>query len=204
MMKMNKLSKIVSIAILIIAVLSISVSAYTNADVIDYVTRAHTVNGRTAQLDKAQRESLSKYLRDNPVSNSEADEIIAKLDKAKSLIDHSGATSLSNLSTSIKAEVVALIKEAGAIAKLDVEVDTVKETVTIKTRGGKTIIGATSYSQFNTNPASNSSNANSSTTSNSNKLVYTGNSFSIDMTKIGIAIVAIAIAGVVLKHKYAK
>ena len=188
---MNKLCKIISMIVLMIAIISISISvnAYTNEDVISYVTRTHVVNGRKAQLPGTQRESLRKYLKENPVTDSEADEIIAKLDQAKALIDNSGATSLSQLSDSIKAEVVSLIKSAGSIAGLVVEVDTVNETVTIKDSKGNVIIGATSYSEFNYY--------------NSGKLVYTGNDNSVAIKTI-VAIVAVAISGVVLKNKYAK
>lgn len=187
---MNKLCKIMSTIVLMIAIISISISvnAYTNEDVISYVTRAHVVNGRTEQLNGTQRESLRKYLQENPVTDSEADEIIAKLDQAKALIDNSGATSLSQLSDNIKAEVVSLIKSAGAIAGLQVEVDTVNETVTIKDSNGNIIIPATSYSRLD---------------NGNGKLVYTGNDNSVFVKSI-VAIVAIAITGCVLKNKYAK
>lgn len=217
---MNKLCKIVSIAALIMIVISVTMTAqaYTNDNVIAYITKAHTVNGRTVQLSTNQRQSLTQYLQNNPVTDSEADEIIAKLDEAKAKIDNSGATNLSQLDQSIKAEVVSLVKSAGAIAGLDVQIDTVNEIVTIKDSNGNVIISATSYSEFtgkeNGNKKGNQSNTSSSTqsgnsstsTSNSTtgkKLVYTGKDYSVVIKTI-IAIVAIAILGVILKNKYAR
>ena len=154
---MNKLLKTISVIVMMLMMISVSISvnAYTNDDVIKYISKAHTVNGRTVRLTKAQRQSLSQYLKNNPVTEDEANEIIAKLDLAKSKIDNSGATNLSQLSDSIKAEVVSLVKTAGSIAGLDVQLDTVNEIVTIKDSKGNTIISATSYSQFNTNSKSN-------------------------------------------------
>lgn len=206
---MNKVVKVMSMIAVMIAVIAmtVSVQAYTNQDVISYVTKAHTVNGRTVQLSQTQRQSLTQYLNENPVTESEANDIIAKLDKAKSLIDNSGATNLSQLSSSIKGEVISLVKEAGRIAELDVQVDTANETVTIKTLKGKVIISATSYSQFNkdvqkpgTTTTTNSGSTSSGSTTTGKKLVYTGNTAGM---KTIVAIVAIAIAGVCVK-KYAK
>lgn len=217
---MNKLCKIITVVALVMIVISITMTAqaYTNDNVIAYITKAHTVNGRTVQLSAKQRQSLTQYLQNNPVTDSEADEIIAKLDEAKAKIDNSGATNLSQLDQSIKAEVVSLVKSAGAIAGLDVQIDTVNEIVTIKDSNGNVIISASSYSEFtgkeNGNKKGNQSNTSSSTqsgnsstsTSNSTtgkKLVYTGKDYSV-VIKIIIAIVAIAILGVILKNKYAK
>lgn len=215
---MNKLCKIVSIAALIMIVISVTMTAhaYTNDNVIAYITKAHTVNGRTVQLSANQRQNLTQYLQNNPVTDSEADEIIAKLDEAKAKIDNSGATNLSQLNQSIKAEVVTLVKSAGAIAGLDVQIDTANEIVTIKDLNGNVIISATSYSEFDGNgkgnggsessstKSENSSTSSDSTTSTaSKKLVYTGKDYSVAIKTI-IAIVAIAILGVILKNKYAK
>lgn len=210
---MNKLSKIVSVIVLMIIMISMSitVNAYTNNDVISYVTKAHTVNGRTVQLSKSQRQSLTKYLQENPVTDSEANEIIAKLEEAKAKIVNSGATNLSQLSDSVKAEVLSLVKSAGKIAGLDVQVDTVNETVTVKDSNGNVIISATSYKQFNTNPTSNNNGSNKPgkpsisnvKKENGEKLVYTGNDYSVIIKTI-VAIVAIAIVGIVSKNKYAK
>lgn len=213
---MNKLYKIISIALLIIVVISMTmtVNAYTNESVISYISKAHTVNGRTVQLSGTQRESLTKYLRENPVTDSEANEIIAKLDEAKALIDNSGATDLSQLSENIKAEVVSLVKSAGAIAGLEVQIDTKSETITIKDKNGNVIIRATSYSELNKTAGSNS-NANASSTTNAQgsnknnakpekKLVYTGGANYVVALKSVIAIVAVAMVGMVLKNKYAK
>lgn len=208
---MNKVVKVMSMIAIMIAVIAmtVSVQAYTNQDVISYVTKAHTVNGRTVQLSQTQRQSLTQYLNENPVTESEANDIIAKLDKAKSLIDNSGATNLSQLSSSIKGEVISLVKEAGRIAELDVQVDMENETVTIKTLKGKVIISATSYSQFNkdvqkpgTTTTTNSGSTSNGSTTTGKKLVYTGNTNTAGIQTI-VAIVAIAIAGVCIK-KYAK
>lgn len=206
---MKKLLKILSLIVIMIFMVTLSVQAYTNEDVISYVTKPHTVNGRTVQLSSGQRESLTQYLRNNAVTESEANDIIGKLDKAKSLIDNSGATNLAQLSESIKGEVISLVKEAGRIADLDVQVDTKNETVTIKDLKGNTVISATSYSQFNGNPqttaGTSASNSGTSTTSkgSSSKLVYTGNNYKVELQAV-IAIVAVAIAGILVKNKYAE
>lgn len=208
---MNKLCKIISIISVFVVALSIAISAeaYTNEDVISYITKEHTVNGRSYRLEEKKRESLKAYLQSNPVSNDEANQIIADLNEAKSLIDNSGATNKSQLSDSTKSKVVSLLKEAGKIADLNIEVDTEKETVTVLDKKGNVVVSATSYAEFNKNQSSkntsstntSSTSSNGSTTSNKKKLVYTGNNSKVGYTIL--AIVAIAGIGVVTK-KYAK
>lgn len=215
---MNKLSKLISVIVLIFLVISMSVVAHaaTNDDVISYVTMAHTINGRTFQLDKAQRQSLTQYLKENPVTNSEADEIITKLSEAKIKLEESGATNASQVSDSVRAEVVSLVKSAGEIAGLDVQVDIAKELVTIKTLDGKkTIIKAISYTKYlsdekvtpnagNNNSGAINNNSGSSTSNKTgNKLVYTGNDYSVAIKTI-LAIVAVASIGYSIRKIYAK
>ena len=211
---MNKLSKIISVIVLMIVMISMSavVNAATNDDVISYVTMAHTINGRTFQLDKAQRQSLTQYFKENPVTNSEADEIIAKLSEAKIKLEQTGATNASQVSESVRAEVVSLVKSAGEIAGLDVQVDISKEIVTIKTLDGKkTVVKAISYTKYlsdekvTTNNSNSSSNKTNTSTSNKtgNKLVYTGNDNSVAVKTI-VAIVAIASVGLGVRKIYAK
>jgi len=203
---MNKLCKIISIIAVMMIVISISITAqaYTNENVIAYITKAHTVNGRTVQLSNQERKSLTQYLRNNPVTDGEADEIIAKLDEAKTKIANSGATNLSQLDETVKAEVVSLVKSAGAIADLNVQVDTVNEIITIKDSEGKVVISATSYSELEKDNGSHSITKPSTNKSNNDKkLVYTGNDYSLVIKSI-IAIVAVAITGMIIKNKYAK
>lgn len=214
---MNKLSKIISVMVLMIVMMSISivVNAATNDDVISYVTMSHTVNGRTFELNKTQRQSLTQYLKENPVTNSEADEIIAKLSEAKIKLEQSGATKASQVSDSVKAEVVSLVKSAGEIAGLDVQVDIAKEIVTIKTIDGKkTIIKATSFKNLVTEQKNNAGSSNNAGTSNNNassssssnsgkKLVYTGNDYGVAIKTI-VAIVAVASVGFGIRKIYAK
>lgn len=146
---MNKLCKILSViaVIAIVIVVAISVQAYTNNDVIDYITRAHEINGRTLQLTTANALRLKLYFEENPVTDDQADAIIAKLDEAKNKLEASGASTATEVKAipGLETEVVTLIQEAGAIAGLDIEVDTVNEIVTIKDNAGNNIIAPTAY-----------------------------------------------------------
>lgn len=146
---MNKLCKILSViaVIAIVIVVAISVQAYTNNDVIDYITASHEINGRTLQLTTANALRLKLYFEENPVTDDQADAIIAKLDEAKSKLEASGASTATEVKAiaGLETEVVTLIQEAGAIAGLDIEVDTVNEIVTIKDKAGNNIIAPTAY-----------------------------------------------------------
>ena len=207
---MNKLCKMLKIAMVLMLIVmstSITVNAYTNDNVISYITKAHTVNGRTLQLSASQRNSLTQYLQKNPVSDAGADEIISKLETAKSKLANTKATNLSGVDDATKAEVMALVKDAGKIAGLDIQVDTVNEVVTVKDFSGNVIISATSYSALNKDAKksadSTTSASNNGTTTSTKKLVYTGNDYSVQL-KILVAIVAVAIIAIVVKNKSAK
>lgn len=207
---MNKLSKIISVIVLMIVMTSMSmvVNAATNDDVISYVTMAHTVNGRTFQLDKTQRQSLTQYLKENPVTNSEADEIIAKLNEAKIKLEQTGATTVSQVSDSVRAEISSLVKSAVKIADLDIVFNTTKGTFSLKTLDGKkTIIKATSIFDLeikNQNVGDSNNNAGSSNSNKTgDKLVYTGKDDSVAIKTI-VAIVAVASIGLGVRKIYAK
>lgn len=224
---MNKIMKIMSIVAMMILVIcmSNSVQAYNNEDVISYITRAHTVNGRTLQITESVAQRLTQFLKDNPVTDAKADIIIAKLEEAKAVLATSNSSTLEGVDNAIKAEVIRLVKEAGKEAGLNIEVDTVNNIVTVKDLKGNVIVSGKSYAQYfvrnnNTNTgntakpgtststnggtsvAVNNNNKNINNNGNGTKLVYTGNDFSV-VTKTILAIVAMASIGVVVK-KYAK
>lgn len=146
---MNKLCKIASViaVIMVVIIASISVQAYTNNDVIDYITASHEINGRTLQLTTANALRLKLYFEDNPVTDDQADAIIAKLNEAKSKLEASGASTATEVKAiaGLETEVVTLIQEAGDIAGLDIQVNTVTEIVTIKDKAGNNIIAPTAY-----------------------------------------------------------
>lgn len=230
---MNKIMKIMSIVAMMILVIcmSNSVQAYHNEDVISYITRAHTVNGRTLQITESVAQRLTQFLKDNPVTDAKADIIIAKLEEAKAVLSTSNSNTLEGVDNAIKAEVIKLVKEAGKEAGLNIEVDTINNIVTVKDLKGNVIVSAKSYAQYfvrdnntdnNTNTDNtekpgnsnstnggtsvtvnnNNNNNNSNNNSNGTKLVYTGNDFSV-VTKTILAVVAMASIGMVVK-KYAK
>ncbi len=200
--KMNKVCKILGIMAIILCMMTLSVKAYTNDDVITYITSKHTVNGRTMQLEADQRESLRQYLKQNPVTDTQAGDIIAKLDRAKSIISDTGATSLSQISDSVKGQLMFLVKDAGKIAGLLVEIDTVNNIITIKDSKGNVIIRPTSYNILFSNPAASTGESTTTKKSSTNKLVYTGNHYGISKQMI-LAIVVVAMSGLLVK-KYAK
>ena len=263
---MSKLCKILSVIAVVAIVIfaSISVRAYTNNDVIDYITGEHEVNGRTLQLNQKNAARLKLYFEENPVTDDQANEIIAKLEDARNKLTAAGVSTASEVKAydainhaTLELDVVTLIQEAGAIAGLDIEVDTVNEIVTIKDKDGNNIINPTDYLDLfgsntpdapnkpvdpdkpnkpedpskpvnpnkpnnsnnnNNNSNNNNSNSNNSNSNNNNasttttstnnntkgtkKLVYTGNDYSFVIKTI-VAIVAVAIMGIVIK-KYAK
>ena len=89
-----KISKSILMAIVFLAVItmSFSVSAFSNTDLISYLTSTQTVNGTSYVLSEDQKNAVRDYLTTNPVSDDVAESIRVDIETAKSMIAATGAT----------------------------------------------------------------------------------------------------------------
>ena len=140
-MKLSRKSFIVLLAILTVLVLSVSVSAYTSADLANYITGTHLISGNQYKLADAQAANVKAYLQSNPVTDAQAEQIKSLLEQAKSKV--SGDIVLSQMTSAEKAEIISLLQQAGAIAGLTVSVDSDANTITVS--DGRTVLLSGSY-----------------------------------------------------------
>ena len=203
---MSKLSKLIVMAVVILAVvtMSVSVKAYTNSDLIGYVNNIHNINNILFELKDSQKTAIINYLSAHPVSDEVANSIKADIDAAERQIAATGATNVDQISKDVKANVAALVKSAGAKAGLTVVIDTASETFAVKTSDGKTLTSgavrndisyAVAPAAGTTAAAPAASNASSNATkSTGKKLLYTGTNYALYVLPV-VAIVAVAVLG---------
>lgn len=208
-MKISKLSLMLVIAIIAISALATSVSAYTSADLANYITGSHSISGSQFELQASEKQQVKDYLANNPLSDAQATEIKNLLDQAKNTISATGSSNLNQIPDSTKAQVVSLIKQAGNVAGLTVSVDTNAKTVTISSANAVILSGSYNIEgnggitvRTYTNPASTGNAGSGAANSSVNTLVYTGSNNTIFAVLAVLAVVAVST--VIVKKAYAK
>lgn len=197
---MNKVSKFLVMTIVILAVIamSVSVSAFTNSDLISYVTSDQVVNGETYRFSDDQKTAITKYLTENPVSDDVAASVKEDIEEAKRQITATGATKADQVSETVKTKVISLLKSAGEKVGLSVTVNTQDKTVTLTEKSTGKDIAAGSYAAYV--KSNNSSSAVSGVSQTSGTLVYTGANYALFVIPV-LAIVAVATVLVIRKRR---
>lgn len=207
---MNKLSKLVVMAIIMLAIVavSINVNAYTNDELLLLVQGAYTLGEGDVpvyELKEADKLAITKYLTENPVSDEVATSIKDDLVAIGDMIEATGTSNLANIETSVMEDIIAIAQSAGQKAGLKVAINSVDGTFTIKTENG-TVLASDTYIKNNTsadvtdptetekseNQAEEKSDAKTDEKSSKAKLLYTGADSFVYVLPL-LAIVAVAI-----------
>lgn len=174
---MKKLLASVLLLVMLVAMLATSSMAATNADLIAYVKADHKVAGEMIGISAGNRVKAERYLTENPVTDAQADAIIAKGNEIIALMNNAGVSDPSKLSKADKDKFMALAQQAADVIGLKLvfhanSVDVYKDGTLIDT----VTLG--------------------------NKLVYTGNNVNVALVVSSVAIIALA-AGFVAKKRLA-
>ncbi|MCI8276863.1 MAG: hypothetical protein HFJ46_02905 [Clostridia bacterium] len=196
---MNKVSKLLVMTIVILAVitLSVTVKAFSNADLIAYVTSDQTVNGETYKFSNDQKTAITNYLNAHPVSDEVAASVKEDIEEAKRQITATGATRADQISDEVQSKVMSLLKSAGSKIGVNVSFDTKNKTVTLKDKATGTNIVSGSYAAYVKSNASTPGSVGASQTSG--RLVYTGANYILYAIPV-LAIVAVATILVIRKR----
>ena len=201
--KMNKLLKLVVMAIIMLAVVavSINVNAYTNNDLIAHLGDTYTIGDTTYQLKPEKQKVLKDYFEKNP--DIDADSIVKDLQAIDSKIKESKATSLDDIDANLGDEIIKLAQKAAETAGLTFNIDSENGIVSIVTRDGTALIeetfdvgneeaDVTDPSENNGTEAEEKSDAKTDEKSSKAKLLYTGADSFVYVLPL-LAIVAVAI-----------
>ena len=162
------MKKLLTISILAIALVLMAVTG-VNATTNDNLAETLYNIGAKYGMTKADKVKIERYLADYPVTESEANAIVAKANEAAKVMDNAGVTDFNKLSKEQKAEIKTIANQAASI--VDVTLTYKSGSVEIY-KNGKLI---------------------ETVTNNNGKLAYTGNN---NMVLVVSSIAVIALASV--------
>ena len=164
-MKRNKMLAIALIVIMLMMTFATAVFATTS----DELGSKLYAKGKKYGMTSADKVKIERFLSENPVTDAEADAILAKADEAIAIVEESGVTDLSKLTTAQKNQLKEIAKSAAEI----VNVTLVFKTSSVEIyKDGKLI---------------------EAVTANNGKLAYTGNNLNMILVVSTISIIALAI-----------
>lgn len=209
-MKLSRLSLIIAVAFLAVVALTVSASAYTNEDLITYLSSPFNISGTQYKITDAQAIELKNYLQSNPVTDAQAAQIKALVDDAVSKAN--GYTDVSQIPADVKNTIKNDLTTAGAVAGVTVTINTVAKTVTVSTPTSGTIINGSYANNGNggltvnfsnpTGAATGSAAASTASNGGAKTFVYTGANGSVVAVIALLAVVAVST--VLVKKAYAK
>ena len=167
---MKKLLTISILAVMLVLMTITGVNATTNDNLADTLYNIGSKYGMT----KSDKVKIERYLADNPVTESDANAIVAKANEAAKIMDEAGVTDFSKLSEDKKAEIKSIANQAASIVGVTL---TYKSGSVEIYKDGKLI---------------------ETVTNNNGKLAYTGNN-NIVLVVSSIAVIALASVAVARK-----
>lgn len=172
---MKKFLTISLLFVMLLMAFATVVNAATSATLADDLYAKGAKYGMTS----ADKVKIERYLSENPVTDAEANAVLAKADEAVAVMENAGVTSYDKLTTAQKDELKSIAKSAAEI--VNVKLVFKKGSVEIYDQSGKLI---------------------ETVTVNNGKLAYTGNNVNSVLVVSIIAIIALAIT-VVAKKTFA-
>lgn len=160
------------LCIMLVTLLATTVSAVSTDEMIEKVYEMGAPYGVTS----ADKVKMERFFADNPVTEAEADQLVAKAEEAVEIMKTAGVTDVKQLSTEQKNELKSIANEAASIVGVSLvfkagNVEIYKEGQLIDT-----------------------------ITSNNGTLAYTGNTMNIVLVVSSVAIIALVLAVVARKR----
>ena len=172
LMNMKKTLTIALLAIITIMTLATGVNAATSSTLADELYAKGSKYGMTS----ADKVKIERYLKENPVTDAQANEILAKADEAIAVMEKAGVTNYDKLTKAQKNEIKSVATEAAKIVDLKLVFN--KKSVAIYNNDGKLV----------------------ETVSNTNgKLAYTGNV--VNVVVLATTVVALVAVSAVVARK---
>ena len=162
---MKKTLAIVLLAIIAVMALATGVNAATSSTLADELYAKGSKYGMTS----ADKVKIERYLAENPVTDAQANELLAKADEAIAVMEKAGVTSYDKLTTAQKNEIKSIATEAAKTIDLKLVFKT--KSVEIYNNAGKLV---------------------ETVTNNSGKLAYTGNTVNVVLAVSAVAVLAVA------------
>lgn len=127
------MKKTLTIALLFVLVvmMATTVKATATDDLVAFLSKTFTIAGENVSLSSADKVKVERYLEENPVTESEAEAIKAKVNETVDYLNEIGVTDPAKLTTEQKDKVVSLVNEAAAVIDLTVSYNATDKVVSI-------------------------------------------------------------------------
>ena len=110
----------VLLLIVLVMMMATTVQASASDDLLAFLSKSFTVAGEKVSLSAADKVKIERYLADNPVTESEASAIEAKVNETVSYLDQTGVSKVEDLTSAQKDKVMSLVNEAAGVIDLTV------------------------------------------------------------------------------------
>ena len=169
---MKKTLTVVILFVMLVSLLATGVSAVSTDEMIEKVYNMAVPYGATS----ADKVKMERFFADNPITDEQADQIIAKAEEAVAVMQSAGVTSVKDLTVEQKNQLKSIANEAASI----VGVSLVFRAGTVEIyKDGKLV---------------------ETLTSSTGTLAYTGNTMNIVLVVSSIAIIALGTAVIARKR----
>lgn len=169
---MKKTLTVVILFVMLVSLLATGVSAVSTDEMIEKVYNMAVPYGATS----ADKVKMERFFADNPITDEQADQIIAKAEEAVAVMQSAGVTSVKDLTVDQKNQLKSIANEAASI----VGVSLVFKAGTVEIyKDGKLV---------------------ETLTSSTGTLAYTGNTMNIVLVVSSIAIIALGTAVIARKR----
>ena len=156
--------------IILVAMLVMALAGVANAATTKTLADELYAKGQKYGMTSADKVKIERYLSENPVTDEQANALVAKADEAIAIMENAGTTDYNKLTSSQKEQLKTIATSAANI--IDVKLVFKKGTVEIYDNTGKLI---------------------ETVGQNNGKLAYTGNNVNVVLTTSVIATIALAI-----------
>lgn len=169
---MKKTLTVVILFVMLVSLLATGVSAVSTDEMIEKVYNMAVPYGATS----ADKVKMERFFADNPITDEQADQIVAKAEEAVAVMQSAGVTSVKDLTIDQKNQLKSIANEAASI----VGVSLVFKAGTVEIyKDGKLV---------------------ETLTSSTGTLAYTGNTMNIVLVVSSIAIIALGTAVIARKR----
>lgn len=172
------MKKTLAVAVLFVMLVALLVTGVNAVSTSELVERLYEM-GQPYGITSADKVKLERFLSENPVSEADADAILAKAEAAISIMEDAGVKDVKQLTTAQKNQIKSLANEAASI----LGVTLVFKAGNLEVYKNGTLVETLSYSN--------------------DKLAYTGNTVNMVLVVSSVAVIALVATYVVARKRLA-
>lgn len=132
---MRKVFKIALVFVIVLFCSVTAVKAATNADLISYAKKNYDINGKTYTLKAADQVKVERILKQYPVTDEQAEEIIGMIDEGVNVLRKADITDPTKLTKADKDRLLDLGQKAAKVAGFELTYDANTDALSLYREG---------------------------------------------------------------------